>query len=210
MRTSIDSAWEAEQARQAEADRTRAARAAERSKASMAAAAALGSSASGRGGLSNMQPAFKSPPSEVPRSKPPPPDLPKAGPPVTACPASKPAAPSPSTLGSSASGAQGAAGQLSLRTLGSSASGAQGAYVWPGPPVSRGPELGGAYTAASVAGSAFTSFHPPVGILGKSIQMRKASDRDRFLQSFPKDAFQFVPSEDPPILGVLAGPDGPG
>ena len=45
---------------------------------------------------------------------------------------------------------------------------------------------------------------------GKSIMMRRAADKDRKLQSFPRAAFKHLPEEDSPILGVLAGPSGPG
>ena len=189
---------------------------AEIKQASMAAAATLGPSVPGRGGLSNAGPPVKSPPSELSptaeaaRGKPPPPDLHKAaevighfdsaegsniavvaGPPVKACPGTRPSA---STFlfasGSLASGdavwAQG--------TLGPGASGAMGSndtpYKWPGPPVSRGPDLGGVYTPASVAGSVITSFQPPVGLDGKSLVMRMDEDKDRTLQAFPKSAFQ--------------------
>ena len=149
----------------------------------MAAAAALASSAPGRGSDSSMPPPLKAPP----YSKPPPPDLP-SGPPIKAVPTSKLQPPTPSTLGPSPSGVQDAGGRL----------------------YARGPDLGGALTPESSAGSAFTSYHMPVGPVGKSIAMKRAAGKDRPLQSFPRSAFQFLPDEDPPILRVLAGPDGPG
>ena len=151
-----------------------------RAKASVAAAAALASSASGRGSASSMPPPLKAPPA----GKPPPPDLQGSGRPIKAVPTSKPHPPSPSTLGPSPSGVQ-----------------EPGARLY-----ARGPHLGGAFIPESTAGSAFTAFHVPVGPVGKSIMMRRAADKDRKLQSFPRAAFKYLPEEDPPILGVLAGP----
>ena len=152
-----------------------------RAKASVAAAAALASSAPGRGSASSMPPPLKAPP----YSKPPPPDLPSA-PPIKAVPTSKPQPPTPSALGPSPSSFQDAGGRF------------------------RGQDLGGTLIPESTAGSAFTSYHMPVGPVGKSIATKRAADKDRPLQTFPRSAFHFVPDEDPPILRVLAGPQGPG
>ena len=240
FREGMDADWYRQQAAENEAQRTQAARVAERAKASMAAAATLGPSVSGRGSSSasipwKSPPSEQQPKADGVRGKPPPPDLPKAGavaghfdpaegsnilvlhhpvpagPPVMACPTTgqRPAA---STFvfatGSLASGDN----VWAFGTLGTSSSGAVGPAVkWSGPPSSsRGPELGGVYSPASVAGTVVTSFHPPAGAEGKSTVMRKARDKDRGLQALPKSLFHYVPEEDPPILGVAAGIDGLG
>ena len=226
LRSTLDANWAQQQAEEAEAKRTQAARVAERAKASLAAAAALGPSAPGRGGSSSTIP-WKRPPSEQPPkadgiAKLPPP-VPRSellehpvpsGPPTKACPAEglQPTTSTfvfaPGSLGTSSGGEP----VWAHGTLGTSSSGAVGPGVkWTGPPASsRGPDLGGVYAPASVAGTVVTSFHLPVGAEGKSTVMRKARDKDRGLQALPKSLFHYVPEEDPPILGVAAGIGGPG
>ena len=116
-----------------------------------------------------------------------PPPTAKRSPPVphaAAKPQGKPPPPRPDTLAPSPTGAQ-AAG-------------------------ARGPNFGGSYIPESTAGSVFTSYRVPVGLMGRSIRMLAAEATHRDLKTFPRAAFERLPPDDPPALRVIGGVKGPG